>query len=48
MGFRNKKYITFFNKILDINNQADPICIDCINTAIELGRKVIKRIFWLP
>ncbi len=33
----------FFDEIFDINNQADPMCIDCMNTAIELGREVIKQ-----
>mgnify|MGYP003606805984 CR=1 FL=1 len=33
----------FFDEILDVNNQAEPMCIDCMNTAIELGREVIKQ-----
>lgn len=33
----------FFDGIFNINNQADPMCIDCMNTAIELGREVIKQ-----
>lgn len=43
MVFRNKKCTTFFDEILDVNNQTDPMCINCMNTAMELGRKVIKQ-----
>lgn len=37
------KSAPFFDEILDVNNQAEPMCIDCMNTVIELGREVIKQ-----
>lgn len=43
MVSRNKKCTNFFDEILDVNNQVDPMCINFMNTAMELGRKVIKQ-----
>lgn len=33
----------FSDTILEINNRAEPMCVDCMNTALELGREVIKE-----
>ena len=33
----------FSDEVLEINNRAEPMCVDCMNTALELGREVIKE-----